>query len=76
MGADMHKAKKEFGAQYQDQLTKATFGLPPADKANIAKGQSILGSFFDLVMSDCEQHIKELDELDKLSMGMNKYGTT
>jgi hypothetical protein len=62
--------------QYVDLISKNSFGLNEKDdddKKKIEEAQKVLSEYLDSSMENCDTNIKNLDELDKHTMGLSKY---
>jgi hypothetical protein len=62
--------------QYAEQISKSNLGLDPKDageKSKITQAAKLLDDYLDETMDAYETNIKNLDELDKHTMGLSKY---
>ena len=73
---NMSSSMKNVIKQYQDLISRSNFGLDPKDdddKKKIGEAQDVLDGYLDVQMDNLDTNIKNLDELDKHTMGISKY---
>jgi hypothetical protein len=62
--------------QYEDQISKADFGLDKKDdedKKKIKQAQKVISDFLDSAIANCDTNIKNLGALDKHTMAISEY---
>jgi peptidoglycan hydrolase CwlO-like protein len=71
-------AAKNVLQQLEDKVMSSDFGLDPKDKEDKKKiddAKKLLNDYFTEQIGNADDNIKNLDDLDKHTMGLSKYAS-